>query len=128
MPQPTVSPLLITADSGVQEAVLAVADEARVEIAVAPDAGAAAPLWGSAPLVLLDSAQAEEARRLLPLPRPALVIVSRAIEDAEVWRHLVAIGAEHVVELPQGAPWLFERLGEVSTTNRAQTSSWWPEL
>lgn len=111
MPKPPVNPLLITADSGLQEAVLAVADEAQVEIVVAPDAGAAASFWESAPLVLLDAAQVDDAMRLLPFPRPALVIVSRAIDDASVWRHLVTIGAEHVVELPQGAPWLFERLG-----------------
>lgn len=111
MPQPPVRPLLITDDSGVQEAVLAVADEAKVDVAVAADVGAAAPLWGSAPLVLLDAAHVDHAIRLLPLPRPGLVVVSRAIDDAAVWRGLVAIGAEHVVELPQGAPWLFERFG-----------------
>ncbi|MEO8106430.1 MAG: septum site-determining protein Ssd [Actinomycetes bacterium] len=111
MPQPPTRPLLVTADSGVQEAVLAVADEAKVDVAVATDVGAAASLWGSAPLVLLDAAQVEQATRLLPLPRPGLVVVSRAIDDATVWRHLAAIGAEHVVELPEGAPWLFERFG-----------------
>ena len=110
MPQPLARPLLITADTGVQEAVLTVAEEAQVEIAVAPDVGAAASLWGSAPLILLDLAHVDDAARL-PQPGPAVVIVSRAIDDAAVWRRVAAIGAERVVELPQGAPWLFERLG-----------------
>ena len=55
--------------------------------------------------------RSKPATRLLPLPRPGLVVVSRAIDDARVWRHLAAIGAERVVELPEGAPWLFERFG-----------------
>lgn len=104
-------PLLITADSALQDAVLAVAGEAEVEVVVAPEVGAAAGLWSAAPLVLLDAALVEAAVRMLPVPRPGLVVVSRTIDDADTWRRLVAVGAEHVVELPSGAPWLFERFG-----------------
>lgn len=104
-------PLLITADSALQEAVLAVAGEAEVDIVVAAEVGAAAGLWSLAPLVLLDAALAEAAVRTLPVPRPGLVVVSRTIDDPDMWRRLVALGAEHVLELPAGAPWLFERFG-----------------
>lgn len=117
MPHPTARPLLVTADSGLQDAVLAVAAEARVEVTVAAEVGAAATLWAAAPLVLLDAGLVEPALRTLAVPRPGLVVVSRAIEDPEIWRHLVAIGAEHVVELPQGAPWLFERFGRSLDTD-----------
>ena len=111
MSHPTARPLLVTADGGIQEAVLAVAAEAKVELAVAADVGAAAALWSAAPLVLLDVAMVGPALHSLPVPRPGLVVVSRAIDDPTIWRPLVAIGAEHVVELPEGAPWLFERFG-----------------
>ncbi len=111
MSHPTARPLLVTADGGIQEAVLAVAAEAKVELAVAADVGAAAALWSAAPLVLLDVAMVGPALHSLPVPRPGLVVVSRAIDDPTIWRPLVAIGAEHVVELPDGAPWLFERFG-----------------
>ena len=111
MSHATARPLLVTADGGLQDAVLAVAAEAQVEVAVAAEVGAAAALWAAAPLVLLDVALVEPALRALPVPRPGLVVVSRTIEDPSMWRRLVAIGAEHVVELPQGAPWLFERFG-----------------
>jgi secretion/DNA translocation related CpaE-like protein len=104
-------PLLITSDSALQDAVLAVAGEAEVEIVVAAEVGAAAGLWSLAPLVLLDAGLVEVVMRTLPLPRPGLVVVSRTIEDPDMWRRLVAIGAEHVLELPAGAPWLFERFG-----------------
>jgi secretion/DNA translocation related CpaE-like protein len=107
----TARPLLVTADGGLQDAVLAVASEAQVEVAVAAEVGAAAALWATAPLVLLDVGLVESALRTLPVPRPGLVVVSRKIEDPAVWRRLVAVGAEQVVELPQGAPWLFERFG-----------------
>ncbi|MCZ3385775.1 MAG: septum site-determining protein [Actinomycetia bacterium] len=109
--RPTARPLLVTADSGLQDAVLAVAAEARVDVSVAADVGSAATLWAAAPLVLLDAALVEPALDGLTVPRPGLVVVSRAIEDSMLWRQVVAIGAEHVVELPHGAPWLFERFG-----------------
>lgn len=111
MSHPTARPLLVTADGGISEAVLAVAAEAKVELAVAADVGAAAALWSAAPLVLLDVAMVGSALHSLPVPRPGLVVVSRALDDPTIWRQLVAIGAEHVVELPDGAPWLFERFG-----------------
>ncbi len=117
MPHPFARPLLITADAGLQDAVLAVASEAQVEVAVAAEVGAAAALWASAPLVLLDVALVEPACRVLPVPRPGLVVVSRTIEDPKTWRQLVAVGAEHVLELPQGAPWLFERFGRSLETD-----------
>ena len=111
MSRSTARPLLVTADGGLQDAVLAVASEAQIEVVVAAEVGAAAALWAAAQLVLLDVALVEQALRALPVPRPGLVVVSRTIEDPTLWRQLVAIGAEHVVELPQGAPWLFERFG-----------------
>lgn len=102
-------PLLVTADTGLLDAVLAVAAEARVEVEVAPDVGAAVGRWPTAALVLVDSALLD-AVRALP-HRPGVVVVSRTIEDAGVWRQVMDVGAEHAVELPEGAPWLAERLG-----------------
>jgi secretion/DNA translocation related CpaE-like protein len=95
----------------VVDAVLAVAEEARVELAVAADVGAAAPSWASAPLVLLDAQEFAAARTLGLPPRRGLVAVARQIDDPATWRELMAMGAEHVAELPAGAPWLYERLG-----------------
>lgn len=102
-------PLLVTPDAGLLDAVVAVAGEARVEVDVVPDVGAALHHWTSAPLVLLDASLLNEVHALPH--RPGVVVVSRTIEDAEIWRQVVQVGAEHAVELPEGAPWLFERLG-----------------
>jgi secretion/DNA translocation related CpaE-like protein len=93
------------------DAVLAVAGEARVELAVFSDVGAAAQAWASAPVVLLAPDEFAAARRRGLPPRPGLVAVARSIDDPAVWRELMGLGAERVVELPEGAPWLYERLG-----------------
>ena len=108
-------PMLVTSDAGLKDAVLTLAAEARVEMFVANDVAAAAPSWASAPLVLLDAQQVTAGSDLDSMfrtpPTQSLVIVAREIDDLQVWRQLAALGAERVVELPQGAPWLFERLG-----------------
>ena len=107
-------PLLVTNDAGLLDAVLAVAAEAQVEISVAGDVAAAAPYWAGASLLILGAEHLTTNPALAVLP-PAtgaqgLLIVTRSIDDPEVWRQLANAGAERVVELPQGAPWLFERL------------------
>jgi secretion/DNA translocation related CpaE-like protein len=108
-------PLLVTSDPGLTDAVLAVAAEARIELSVTPDVGSAASLWASAPLVLIDAEQLDAATALPS--RRGVVVVTRAIEDAETWRRLVEAGVEHIVELPLGAPWLFERFGRSLETD-----------
>jgi secretion/DNA translocation related CpaE-like protein len=60
-------------------------------------------------LILVDAAQLEPG---VTVPtRPGLIVVTRPIEEADAWRRLVNVGAEHIVELPLGAPWLYERFG-----------------
>ena len=102
-------PLLVTADAGLLDAVLAVASEARIDLDVAPDAANASARWASAPVVLIDPTSATALGQLPP--RQGVIVISRTVEDAATWRRLTAFGAERVVELPGGAPWLYERLG-----------------
>jgi secretion/DNA translocation related CpaE-like protein len=102
-------PLLITSDPGIADAVLAVAGEGGVDVTLAPDISSAGPVWNTAPLVLIDAEQVQSAAGLAS--RRGVIVVTRPVSDAETWRKLVAIGAERIVELPLGAPWLYERLG-----------------
>jgi secretion/DNA translocation related CpaE-like protein len=104
-----VRPLLVTSDQGIADAVLAVAAEAGVDVTLAPDLGSAGSAWSSAPLVLIDPTQVQSIGGLLS--RRSVIVVTRALSDAAAWRQLVAVGAERIVELPDGAPWLYERLG-----------------
>jgi secretion/DNA translocation related CpaE-like protein len=113
--QPTASrtslpaPLLVSADPGLVDAVRAVASEAGVELIATPGLESVLPHWASAPLVLIDPVELPKADQLPS--RRGVVVVTRTIADADTWRSLVTAGVEHIVELPLGAPWLFERLG-----------------
>ena len=99
-------PLIVTSDPGLMDAVLAVAGEAGVEVAAATEVHEALHAWHSASFVMVDA-------DLVPTvtPRPGVVVVTRPVDDADAWRGFLNAGVEHVVELPQGAPWLYERFG-----------------
>jgi secretion/DNA translocation related CpaE-like protein len=120
-------PLLVTSDTGLRDAVVAVAAEAQVDVLVVNDVGSAVSYLASAPLVLLDAQLLPTASALDALSHwvggQGLVIVTRAIDDPEVWRQVANVGAERVVELPQGAPWLFERLGRCEQFRAPQRAS-----
>ena len=105
----TPSAVLVSSDDGLIEAVRAVATEAGVAVAVVADVASASPVWSAVSLVMVD---AVEALRAPQLPsRSGVVVVARVIDDAATWRALLATGVEHIIELPLGAPWLFERMG-----------------
>jgi secretion/DNA translocation related CpaE-like protein len=101
-------PLVISSDAALVDAISAVAAEANVQLDVVADVGLAQGVLGSASLVLIDAALVGHAT--MPWRR-SIVIVSRRIEEPQMWRRLTAAGAERVIELPDGAPWLFERFG-----------------
>ena len=111
-------PLAVTADPDVLEELLRLAATAAVELEVAPDLGAAAAAWSSAPLVVLgdDAVRASlrrRGRRALPR-RDDVVLVGSDLDDADVWQRAVQVGAEHVVFLPDAEVWLVERLAEAA--------------
>lgn len=108
-------PLLLTTDDLVLDEVLRVAGAAGTDLFACDTGPDAASRWASAPLVL---AGADTLARISSLgwPRRSDVIVvarDRADDDSSVWRGAVAIGAEHVVVLPEGERWLVDRLGDL---------------
>jgi secretion/DNA translocation related CpaE-like protein len=105
--------LLVTADAGVLDEVLRLAAAAGVELHVAPDLGAARLRWGGAALVLVGDDAAVGAVRRLPR-RDGVVLLGRDLDDAGVWERGVAVGAEHVVFLPDAEGWLVSRLAEAA--------------
>src|ERR671921_361110 len=42
--------------------------------------------------------------------RPCVVLVTTDLDDADVWQHALAVGAEQVVVLPDAQEWLVERI------------------
>ena len=105
-------PLVLTADTALLDDLLRLAAAAGAEPDVFDHAAAAAPLWRDAPLVVLGSDRAPDVA-VAGLPRrPGVVLVGTELDDAEVWRHAVNAGVEHVVFLPDAEPWLLDRFAD----------------
>lgn len=101
-------PLLVSHDTTLLDDLLRLAAAAGVEVHVAPDVDAARAHWRAAPLVILDSASALQAHGRLPR-RDGVLLVLRT-PDPKAWHLAVAVGAEHVAELPDAERWLIARL------------------
>ncbi len=74
------------------------------------------PSWSRAPLVLVgadvaDPAAAGHPQRLREVAaRGSVAVVTTAPAHTDLWRRAVELGADHVVLLPDGEPWLLDRL------------------
>lgn len=111
-------PLLITADEDLLDDVLRIATAAGIDLDVVPDAGAAMSVWLTAPCVLVGHDVVSTVGDRFLARRPHVVVVCGALEGevseitAATWRRTVDIGAEHLVELPDGTQWLVGFLAE----------------
>ena len=141
--------LLVSADPGLCDRLAGLAQMAGVPLLTVPDAGAAAPLWRAAELVLIGADAAATSRERPPPRRPAVILVAEARDgvpaqdhgpardhglardygpahdpgpgpDPQVWRDAVTLGVEQVVVLPEAEPWLVDLFLDVgSATARA---------
>ena len=109
-------PLLITADPLLLDDVLRLAAAAGVDVTVREEPSASS--WSSAPLVFVgDDVLSAAASRALPR-RDSVVVVRRCTgygddrAPATTWQGAVALGAEHVAELPDAGRWIVDRLAE----------------
>ena len=112
----TLRPLLITSDPLLLDDVVRLAAAAGIELTVREEPTAST--WTRAPLVFVgDDALAVAASRALPR-RDAVIVVRRASgrsdepTPASTWQGAVALGAEHVAELPDATRWIVDRLAE----------------
>jgi secretion/DNA translocation related CpaE-like protein len=107
-----VRPLVVTADPDLLDDVLRLSAAAGVDVDVVPDPLSASMPWSLAPLVLVgDDASTALSRRVMPR-RPGVVLVSRDLDDASIWKRAMRLGADHVALLPDADTWLIGRLGE----------------
>ncbi|MDA3021966.1 MAG: hypothetical protein O2943_04760 [Actinomycetota bacterium] len=111
-------PLLITDDSELTEDILRLAAATGVDIHLETHADSARAQWVIAPLVLIGVDRLADFSNL-PRRRDVIVIARELSGDTDtppvsdsVWRDAIAIGAEHVVSLPDAERWLIERLAE----------------
>jgi secretion/DNA translocation related CpaE-like protein len=111
-------PLLVTDDAELLEDVLRIAATAAVEVQVCAHAEAARLPWQSAPLILVGSDLLPAVSRLELQRRRDVVVVTRILEGPiqppqELWPLALALGAEHVVALPEAERWLISRLRSI---------------
>ena len=114
-PGPAPAPLAVTSDPALAEALLRVAAEAGVRIEIVPGPSAARHRWSAAPLVLVGVDQTGEVARAGLPRRPEVALIGRDLDDASVWQRGSAVGAAHVLILPDCERWLTGLLAEADS-------------
>ena len=112
-------PLVVCADERLLDELLRLAAAAGVELEVAHDAGAASRSWAAAPLVMVGVELADAVASAGLPRRPEVALVGLDVDDADVWRRAVSVGAAHVAFLPDAADWLVDVLTDSSLRGRA---------
>jgi secretion/DNA translocation related CpaE-like protein len=104
-------PLLISTDAELIDDVLRLAAANSVEIHLATDAESARSRWQLAPLVLVGADASLHVASARLTRRRDVVLVARD-PSPDTWQNAVALGAEHVVALPEAERWLIDRLAD----------------
>ena len=86
-----------------------------MRIEIVPGPSAARRRWAAAPLVLVGVDQTGEAARAGLPHRPEVAVVGRDLDDATVWQRGSAVGAAHVLILPDCERWLAGMLAEADS-------------
>lgn len=114
-PAPRPAPLAVTSDPALADALLRVAAEAGVRIEIVPGPSAARHRWAAAPLVLVGVDQTGDVARAGFPHRPEVAVIGRDLDDASVWQRGSAVGAAHVLILPDCERWLASMLAEADS-------------
>jgi secretion/DNA translocation related CpaE-like protein len=104
-------PLLVSTDADLIDDVLRLAAANGVEVHLATDAEGARSQWQLAPLVIVGADAAASTAGAAMGRRRDVILVSQS-PSADDWQCAVALGAEHVVSLPEGERWLIDRLAD----------------
>lgn len=110
-------PLVLTEDPLLLDELLRLSAVAGVEVVVAraPDRAA----WLAAPHVVVGVDVVARCLRAGLPRRSGVTLLGTDLDDATVWQSGVALGAEHVVFLPDAEPWLVEQLAESVEPSRS---------
>lgn len=113
-PAPPTRPrgLVMMSDPDLLDAVLRLAAAAGCEMQRVVDPSQARRSWLDAPVVVLDDDAAQRCATAGLPRRDGVLVVVLAEPPAQVWQHAVAIGAAHVVSLPDAEAWLVRTLAE----------------
>jgi secretion/DNA translocation related CpaE-like protein len=106
--------LVMVSDPDLLDTVLRTAAAAGCEVVRALDVTEARRSWPGAPVVVLDPAAARECTARGVPRRPGVVVAVSGEPPPEVWKDAVAVGAEHVISLPEAEPWLVAALARAA--------------
>lgn len=106
--------LVMMSDPELLDGILRLAAAAGCELHRAVDPAQARRHWSEAPLVLLDAGAARRCGESMLPRRGGVVVAVRGEPPPAVWQQAVAVGAEHVVSLPEAEPWLVAALAEAA--------------
>jgi secretion/DNA translocation related CpaE-like protein len=112
--------MLVTSDERLLDEILRLAALAGVDIDVLPDVGSAARVWSASSSIVLDAALLDDIGALHLPRRGGLIVIGHDLDDADVWRRAVNVGADHVVFLPDAAEWLVDTLSNLETRRQAR--------
>jgi secretion/DNA translocation related CpaE-like protein len=98
--------LLITADDLLLDELLRLAAAAGATPEIARDLSTALRGWTRAPAIVVGADLLAGLARMGPPRRAGVHVAGWGAAEEDVFRAALAVGAEHVVELPEGAPWL----------------------
>ncbi|HEY0812367.1 MAG TPA: septum site-determining protein Ssd [Pseudonocardia sp.] len=94
------------------DAVLRLAAAAGCELQRVADPPEARRSWMGAPVIVLDDDAAQRCAAAGLPRREGVLVVVLAGPPAQVWQHAVAVGAAHVLSLPDAEAWLVRALAE----------------
>ena len=105
-------PLLVSEDERLIESLLRICAAAGVEPQLVCGAPPPRQAWEDAPLVVVGD---DVSGRMTGLShRPGVLLVGTDLDDVEVWRRAVVLGARHVVFLPDAESWLLDRIADAA--------------
>ena len=108
----TQGPLLVTENERLIEQLLRICAAAGAEPQLVCGAPPPRQLWESAPLVVVGD---DVADRMAGLSRRSdVLLVGDDLDDVDVWRRAVVIGARQVVFLPDAESWLLDRIADAA--------------
>jgi secretion/DNA translocation related CpaE-like protein len=117
-PEPPHRPLVITDSQTLLDDLLRLADIAGTTIDAVVDAHLARRYWADAPLVVVGPDAARGCVAAALPHRQGVVLVGGDMDDGSIWDLATAIGAEHVIFLPDAEIWLVDLFTCVGTPHR----------
>ncbi|CCB75574.1 Septum site determining protein (modular protein) [Streptantibioticus cattleyicolor NRRL 8057 = DSM 46488] len=105
-------PLIVTEDEDLLDDLLRLCAAAGAEPEVSFGPPARPGSWSTAPLVLVGDDCAHRVRGVVR--RPGVLLIGRDLDDQDVWRRAVDLGADHVLFLPDAEPWLVDRIADAA--------------